>query len=98
MGDTAIVTALPDCQFPHTEPVKAAYDARTNDGRWAYVCEEHFHTETSGQLGTGKGQTLYVAGEEPPRDRRAEAAAAILANDWEAFEDAVGDDDPMDYL
>lgn len=98
MGTTAIVTALPNCQFPHTGPVKADYDAKTHHGPWAYVCEAHFRTETAGQLGDGMGQKLVVAGEAPVRDRRAEAAAAILANDWEAFEDAVGDDDPMDYL
>lgn len=99
MGTTAIVVELPDCQLPHAEPVKAAYDAKTLHGPWAYVCEDHFHTDTSGQLGTGKGQKLYVAGtDHPERDRKAEALAALLANDFEAFEEAVGDGDPIDFL
>lgn len=98
MGTTAIVTALPDCQFPHTEPVKAGYDAKTNDGRWAYVCEDHFHSETRGTLGTGHGQRLIVAGDAPEQDRKAAAKDALEAGDFEAFEEAVGDGDPIDFM
>jgi len=96
MGKTAIVAALPNCQFPHTGPVKADYDAKTNDGPWAYVCEAHFRTETEGRLGTGVGQKLTVIG--PERDRQADAKAALEAGDFEAFEDAVGDGDPLDFM
>jgi hypothetical protein len=96
MGKTAIVAVMPDCQLPHREPVKAAYDALTNDGRWAYVCEDHFQSDTAGRTGTGVGQKLYVVG--PERDRKAEAQAALVAGDIEAFEDAVGDGDPLDFL
>lgn len=96
MGKTAIVAALPDCQLHHVKPVKAAYDARTLDGPWAYLCEEHFQTHTNGRLGTGVGQKLQVIGEE--RDRKAEAKAALDAGDFEAFEDAVGDGDPIDFM
>lgn len=96
MGKTAIVGSLPNCQLPHVEPVKADYDARTNNGQWAYVCEDHFQSDTVGRLGTGAGQKLVVIGEE--RDHHAEAQAALEAGDIEAFEDAVGDGDPLDFL
>jgi hypothetical protein len=96
MGKTAIVASMPDCQLPHVEPVKAAYDARTRTGQWAYVCEDHFHSDTEGRTGTGVAQKLYVVG--PERDRQADARAALEAGDFEAFEDAVGDGDPLDFL
>lgn len=39
---------------------KAAYDAATKYGPWAFVCEAHFATETNGTLGLGKGQRLVA--------------------------------------
>lgn len=55
---------LPPCDFPHysaTEPiaVTAAYDGKTTDGPWAYMCPEHFQSHDVG-LGTGKGQKLVL--------------------------------------
>ena len=35
------VTLNRDCQFPHTEPTHATYDAKTYRGPWAYVCDDH---------------------------------------------------------
>lgn len=86
------------CKFEDHKPdVPASYDARTNTGQWANVCEPHFLTHTPGEVGTGKAQRLIV-GAEPPRDRKAEALAAAEANDIEAFFDAIGDGDVADFL
>jgi len=86
------------CRYEDGKPdIPAAYDARTNTGQWANVCEAHFASHTPGVLGTGKAQRL-VTGEAPPRDRKAEAAAAAEAGDFDAFMDAIGDGDPADYL
>jgi hypothetical protein len=100
MGTTAIVAVMPPCQFPHVEQVPAAYDAATHSGQWAYVCEDHFKTQTSGQLGTGKGQKLILAGDAATSeaDRKKAARDALEAGDWEAFEEAVGDGDPIDFM
>jgi hypothetical protein len=58
------------CRYELGKPdVPAHYDARTNDGRWANVCEAHFRSHTPGRLGTGYGQRLIV-GERPPRVRK----------------------------
>lgn len=35
------VTLNRDCQFPHSEPTPATYDAKTYRGPWAYVCNDH---------------------------------------------------------
>jgi hypothetical protein len=86
------------CTYELGKPDEQAhYDARTNDGRWANVCEAHFRSHTPGRLGTGRAQRLVV-GPPPDRDRRAEVADAIKRGDWQAMEDAVGDGDPADYL
>lgn len=100
MGTTAIVAVIPVCQFPHKEQTPAAYDAATHNGQWAYVCEDHFQTETRGQLGTGRGQKLILAGDADTsrEDRRKAARDALEAGDFEAFEEAVGDEDPIDYM
>lgn len=101
MGDFTYVISKPDCDIHKIEKdtpgVEASYDARTNDGRWANVCDECFETHTPGVLGTGRAQQLVV-GEAPPRDRRAEVMAAAESGDIEAFFDAVGDGDIADYL
>lgn len=98
MGDTAIVAVMPPCQFPHEEQTPAAYDALTHNGQWAYVCEDHFQIQTSGLLGTGKGQKLILAGDAPEVDRKQAARDALEAGDFEAFEEAVGDEDPIDFM
>jgi hypothetical protein len=97
MADKAYVSSLPTCDFPHDGAAPAAkYDGKTRGGPWANMCEAHYRIHGTG-LGTGKGQELIV-GEPPARDREAEARAALLANDFEAFEDAVGDGDPLDFM
>lgn len=67
MSDRVIVTNRPVCDIHKymegDSTVPAMYDARTNDGRWANVCEAHFVSHTSGQLGTGHGQRLILASE-----------------------------------
>jgi hypothetical protein len=42
---------------------KAVYDAQTNRGYWAFVCEQHFQSETSMRLGLGLGQRLVPMSE-----------------------------------
>lgn len=65
MSDSVRVTKLPSCDIHKYElgqdGVPASYDARTIRGQWANVCEEHFKSHTSQQLGTGYGQRLIVA-------------------------------------
>ena len=62
---TAKVMHLPLCDFPHegSKP-SAAYDAKTRQGPWAYMCEEHFKSDGLGKLGLGLGQKLEVYTEE----------------------------------
>lgn len=93
MSTEVHVTKLPKCNFC---PDEAHYDGATLMGPWADMCESHFLAYGVG-LGTGKGQK-YIVGEEPERDRHAEAREAVKAGDWEAFEDACGDEDPFDFL
>lgn len=93
MSSETYVARLPKCNFC---PADAHYDGQTRMGRWANMCDDHFNAHGVG-LGTGRGQMLMV-GDAPARDRAAEAHAAWRAGDWEAFEDAVGDGDPADYL
>ncbi len=52
------VNQIPKCDFRCGED--AAYDAKTVHGPWAYLCEEHFQSETPGRLGTGIGQRLIL--------------------------------------
>lgn len=86
------------CKFEDGKPdVTATHDAKTNSGPWANVCEPHFKSHTPGVLGIGKAQFLVI-GEEPPRDRKAEANEAARVGDFDAFMDAVGDGDPIDFL
>ena len=60
MGTEVKVEELPQCDFCTGD---AHYDARTNVGPWAFMCDEHFATYGVG-LGTGKGQKLIVRGVE----------------------------------
>jgi hypothetical protein len=92
----AYVVALPKCDYCEAQ---AHYDGATTQGPWAFMCDDHFRIYGMG-LGTGKGQELIVTSSEDmdSRDRYADAQAALLANDFEAFEDAVGDGDPIDFL
>lgn len=108
MSDTAYVTEMPLCDFCKESGVtrKAKYDAKTLWGPWAHMCEIHMRNNgphTPGgepRLGTGVGQRL-VLGEEPERtvaDIRRDVMAAVEAGDWDAFEEAIGDGDPAEYL
>ena len=67
------VTELPDCDIcktvdhyaalvgiSTTEALrKAAYDGKTTDGSWAYMCQHHFGLHGVG-LGLGRGQRLVL--------------------------------------
>lgn len=63
----ARVARIPDCGIckfvgppagKHRQP--AAYDGKTTEGPWAYMCEDHFAQYGVG-LGLGKGQRLVLA-------------------------------------
>lgn len=57
---TATITRPKKCDFC---PKQAEYDFKTNQGPWAYGCEEHYLTNRYFRdLGTGKGQKLVVQG------------------------------------
>jgi len=94
----AYVARLPKCDFCKEAgtDTDAEYDGKTNIGPWANMCDTHWGQYGMG-VGYGTGQRLIV-GEPPARDRHAEARAAAEAGDTEAFFDAVGDGDPMDFL
>lgn len=97
MGDTAYIPAPKDCDICGRP---AHYDARTRSGQWANLCQQHFDSETNGELGTGLGQRLIV-GDAPKRtdkDIRRDILAALEAGDFEAAFDAAGDEDPLLYL
>jgi hypothetical protein len=62
-GTEAIVTQYPACDIHKLSLniiVPAAYDAKTTDGPWAFLCEEHFQSHTTGDLGVGHGQRLVL--------------------------------------
>lgn len=54
----ATVEVLPNCDVCGTT---ALYDAKTTFGPWAYLCESHFGTHTTGRLGMGFGQKLVLS-------------------------------------
>lgn len=66
-GFTAITNSLPDCDLCVEQkvaiPNRARYDAQTTAGPWAFVCEEHFDSDTPGVLGYGHGQYLVPSEE-----------------------------------
>jgi hypothetical protein len=101
MSDYTYVMVKPDCDVhkfeKNTPGVEASYDARTHTGQWANVCDECFETHTPGVLGTGRAQKLVV-GEKPKKDVTADVEAALMAGDWDAMEEAIGDGDLADYL
>jgi hypothetical protein len=98
---TALVATIPNCDIHKyidgIENVPAVYDAKTNDGRWASVCEDHFQSHTSGELGTGKGQR-YITEAPAEEDKGAAIQAAMKRGDLSAIEDIVGDGDIAEYL
>lgn len=51
---------LPACDFCEET---ASYDGKTCFGPWAYMCEEHFQVNGTGQLGLGIGQRLVLVTE-----------------------------------
>lgn len=67
MSDEVTVDTIPDCDFCKHEVSrigegtvnKAAYDAASAMGPWAYMCENHFAKYGVG-LGTGRGQRLIL--------------------------------------
>lgn len=56
MSTEVTVGHLPNCSWCGKP---ATYDAKTQMGPWAFMCEEHFQAMGI-QLGTGWGQKLVV--------------------------------------
>lgn len=102
MGTKAYIPEPRNCDLCAASGVQreAKYDAKTLTGPWAYMCEQHFQTDSLGQVGTGWGQELVVG--EEPQPTRAERRQALLdaaeRGDLAAMEDAVGDGDVTDLL
>lgn len=93
----AYVSRIPNCDV-HTD-VLAEYDAKIPGGPWGNLCGQCY-TVSGASLGLGKGQR-YILGEPPVHtdtDRREEARRAVERGDLDAFFDACGDGDPMDFL
>lgn len=56
-GTIAYVAELPMCNFCQTR--EAAYDAKTKQGPWGYMCQQCFEKHGVG-LGLGQGQILKL--------------------------------------
>jgi hypothetical protein len=101
MSTETYVTKLPKCNYPHPEgPVDALYDAKTDEGPWAYLCEAHFQHNSVGRLGTGYGQRLIV-GDKPVdtgERKRRKIREAVEAGDFDRAEELIGDGDPADFF
>ena len=101
---TTTVTTLPACDIcsPDTTPTgrrEAAYDGKTHNGPWAYMCHTHFGTHGVG-LGLGRGQRL-VTDDIPTTDqpnKRDLIMAAIEDGDADSVWDIVGDGDIAEWL
>ena len=63
MVSEVTVPVLPECDFCK-DGTLAEYDAKTVLGPWANMCAPHFTYVSTGQLGTGYGQRLILAGSE----------------------------------
>lgn len=93
----AHVSALPKCSFC---PQPAEFDGRTTSGQWGFMCNLDYGRHGTG-LGTGQGQRLVLGDPDPEPDNDARTRAAHLAlaeGDMDAFEEAVGDGDPLDFI
>lgn len=81
MSGEAYVGTLPCCDFCGAE---AAYDARTMEGPWAYMCEKCWQEYGGGRLGTGYGQRLILAPpDETPNDRLLDRIGDLTGEDTE---------------
>lgn len=92
----AYLATLPNCdvhKLRYQTAVTAHYDSPIAGGPWGYLCDDCFAVDGSPSLAIE-----LIEGEAPERDRHAEARAAAEAGDFAAFEDAVGDGDPLDFL
>ena len=63
MSDTVTVAKLPPCDVC-TDGTPADYDAKTNLGPWANLCDRHWRRLTGQRLGTGYGQRLVLRASE----------------------------------
>lgn len=64
-----LVKERPKCDFCDCP---AIYDGKTEEGRWAYMCDKHFAVYGIG-LGDGKGQILMVPKSTRKHTNRKEA-------------------------
>ena len=66
-GTFVLVDEFPECDIcaASGKEVPAAYDAKTFEGPWAYLCVSHWNTDAKYQwLGTGAGQELRLKSSE----------------------------------
>jgi len=56
----AYVDHRPTCDFCAKT---AVYDAKMTQGPWAFMCDDHFGSESDGRLGLGFGQRLVEISE-----------------------------------
>jgi hypothetical protein len=62
VSEKVFMATLPTCDTcPPDKPTEAAYDGKTKQGPWAYMCEPCF-AEMGVGLGTGRGQRLVLRG------------------------------------
>lgn len=57
------VEVLPHCDLCKAFgqlPTEAEYDAKTLQGPWAFMCDQHWRFHGVGCLGTGYGQRLVL--------------------------------------
>lgn len=71
MSTSVRVPSLPDCDickhpaFGSEDKKQARFDAKTDQGPWAYLCPEHYKSwRAYPLLGTGRGQLLLLEGED----------------------------------
>jgi hypothetical protein len=57
----AKVVRIPPCDYCGK---LALYDAKTDRGPWAFMCQTHFDAHGPGKLGLGIGQKLVLLGGE----------------------------------
>ncbi|GAB3260326.1 hypothetical protein [Kineosporia babensis] len=104
MADETYISSPVHCdthpvKHPDGPAVNAAYDARTVQGFWAYLCESCF-SEWGIGLGTGKGQRLII-GEKPkpdPQRTRTQIHALLEAGEWGMAEELAGEEGLDKYL
>jgi hypothetical protein len=80
-------------------PYPAVYDAPTNHGPWANMCDEHFESlRAPNAYSVGY---RFLVGEEPVKsdeEKGREIRSAIESGDFDLAEDLIGDGDVSEWL